>query len=163
MGRKSMPTCVSSGSDGTGLALTLTPVWGNAASGVDALWGADGRTRVEGMGLATARSASWQPDRLDLGLRYGSDTPHGLLSPFGEVGLQGSDTYSMRLGTQLDTATGWKLDFFGGHVSRQVGTADNLVGLTASYGFGAAGMSQAFAGTMPATSNWSTCDKRPAL
>ena len=158
----SVSACVSSGSDGTGLALTLTPVWGNAASGVDALWGADGRTRVEGMGLATPRSASWQPDRLDLGLRYGSDTPHGLLSPFGEVGLQGSDTYSMRLGTQLDTATGWKLDFFGGHVSRQVGTADNLVGLTASYGFGAAGMSQAFAGTMPATSNWSTCDKRPA-
>ena len=158
----SVSACVSSGSDGTGLALTLAPVWGNAASGVDALWGADGRTRVEGMGLATPRSASWQPDRLDLGLRYGSDTPHGLLSPFGEVGLQGSDTYSMRLGTQLDTATGWKLDFFGGHVSRQVGTADNLVGLTASYGFGAAGMSQAFAGTMPARSNWSTCDKRPA-
>ncbi len=159
----SLSACVSAGGDGTGLALTLKPVWGNAASGVDALWGADGRTRVEGMGLATPRSASWQPDRLDLGLRYGSDTPHGLLSPFGEVGLQGSDTYSMRLGTQLDTATGWKLDFFGGHVSRQVGTADNLVGLTASYGFGAAGMSQAFAGTMPATSNWSTCNKRPAL
>ena len=158
----SVSACVSSGSDGTGLALTLKPVWGNAASGVDTLWGADGRTRVEGMGLATPRSASWQPDRLDLGLRYGSDTPHGLLSPFGEVGLQGSDTYSMRLGTQLDTATGWKLDFFGGHVSRQVGTADNLVGLTASYGFGAAVMSRAFAGTMPATSNWSTCDKRPA-
>ena len=34
--------------------------------------------------------------------------------------------------------------------------------MTASYGFGAAGMSQAFAGTMPARSNWSTCDKRPA-
>ena len=96
----SVSACVSSGGDGTGLALTLTPVWGNAASGVDALWGADGRTRVEGMGLAAPRSASWQPDRLDLGLRYGSDTPHGLLSPFGEVGLQGSDTYSMRLGTQ---------------------------------------------------------------
>ena len=158
----SVSACVSSGGDGTGLALTLTPVWGNAASGVDALWGADGRTRVEGMGLAAPRSASWQPDRLDLGLRYGSDTPHGLLSPFGEVGLQGSDTYSMRLGTQLDTATGWKLDFFGGHVSRLAETADNLVGLTASYGFGAAGMSQAFAGTMPATSNWSTCDKGPA-
>ena len=158
----SVSACVSSGGDGTGLALSLKPVWGNAASGVDALWEADGRTRVEGMGLATPRSASWQPDRLDLGLRYGSDTPHGLLSPFGEVGLQGSDTYSMRLGTQLDTATGWKLDVFGGHVSRSTETADNLVGLTASYGFGAAGMNQAFAGTMPATSNWSTCDKGPA-
>ena len=158
----SLAACVSSGGDGTGLALSLKPVWGNAASGVDSLWGTDGVARVGATALTTPRSASWQPDRLDLGLRYGSDTSHGLLSPFGEVGLQGSDTYSMRLGTQLDTASGWKLDVFGGHVSRQAETADNLVGLTASYGFGLSAMNQAFAGTMLATSNWSTCDRGPA-
>ena len=157
-----LAACLSSGSNGKGLALALRPVWGNAASGVDALWGTDGLGRAGTTALTTPRRASWQPDRLDLGLRYGSDTPHGLLSPFGEVGLQGSDTYSMRIGTQLDTPTGWKLDVFGGHVSRQAETADNLVGLTASYGFGAAGVSQAFAGTMPAGSNWSTCEGGPA-
>ena len=157
----SLAACMSSGADGTGLALSLRPVWGNASSGVDALWGADGGARVGATALTTPNRASWQPDRLDLGLRYGSETPRGLFSPFGEVGLQGSDNYSMRIGTQLDTTTGWKLDVFGGHVSRQAETADNLVGLTASYGFGAAAMNQAFAGTMPAASSWSTCDKGP--
>ena len=158
----SLAACLSSGADGRGLALSLRPVWGNAVSGVDALWGADGGPGPGRTGLMTTRNASWRPDRVDLGLRYGSDTPHGLLSPFAEAGLQGKDTYRTRIGAQLDPANGWQLDFFGEHLSRQADGSDNLVGMTASYGFGAAGGKHALADSLLATTGWSTCDRTPA-
>ncbi|MCY4153705.1 MAG: TonB-dependent receptor [Gammaproteobacteria bacterium] len=159
----SLSACLGSGSAGTGLGLSLRPVWGNAASGVDALWKTDGLTGAARVSPAPAAGASWQPDRLDLGVRYGSDTARGLVSPFGEVSVQGADAYSTSVGARLDTGNGWKLDVFGKHIAWPAETGDNIVGLSASYERGRNAAPQAsLAGALLAGSNWSDCAPAPA-
>ena len=101
------------GPGGQGLALTLAPTWGAAASGVDGLW-----TRQTTAGLAPTTSRA-PTGRLSAEVGYGVPAPFGtgLLTPYAGTVLAEGAARTWRLGTRLQLnggpATGLTLNLEG--------------------------------------------------
>ena len=92
---------VDPGVAGQGVYLTVAPVWGQTASGVDQLWGnAAGIPQVAGN--ATMHAAGWRPHRLAVDMGYGLALAdgRGFLTPYGGLALAGPGS-SYRLGSRL--------------------------------------------------------------
>ncbi len=84
-----------------GLSFSFEPAWGEAASGVAALW--DGRDPLGAGGGHRAEGApAWRPDRLDMEVAYGKGlmAGRGSVKPFGELRMAG-DSRQLRVGTRL--------------------------------------------------------------
>ena len=93
---------VDPGVAGQGAYLTVAPVWGQAASGVDQLWGnAAGMPQV--VGNTTMPAAGWRPHRLAVDLGYGLALAdgRGFLTPYGGLALAGPGSSRYRLGSRL--------------------------------------------------------------
>ena len=85
------------GADGRGLSLSLTPAWGDTASGVERLWDQD----VAGLATDdTAANDNVPQMRLDgeLGYGFGTFGGHGLLTPYGGFSLAGEGSRRYRIG-----------------------------------------------------------------
>ena len=128
---------------GEGLTISLAPVWGNLTGGADTLWGDKATLHNGGASMMSSaplpRDSSWQPSRMELKFRYGIGISQGLLTPFGELGMAGANSYRLRFGTAMDARSGWQWRLFGeyGEQLRQHGVTDAeyRVGLTVTYDF----------------------------
>ena len=85
---------------GSGLALSLAPQWGEAASGVPSLWRAPAALLAEGSGSVAAERAAWLPDTVEFKVSYALEFPEGAgrLTPFAEIGFEEAAVGSMRVG-----------------------------------------------------------------
>ena len=85
------------GADGQGLFFALSPRWGAATGGAQALWRED---------LPVLSTASVEDSgAMDAQVGYGFALPQGgVLTPFAEVGLAGADSRRLRLGTRYAAA-----------------------------------------------------------
>ena len=91
------------GPEGQGLALTLRPTWGAAASGVAGLW-----SRPTTAGLALPGGPRSATGRLHAEVGYGIaafDT--GLLTPYAGTVLAAGAARTYRVGTRLELTRGW--------------------------------------------------------
>ena len=140
------------GSDGRGLSLSLTPVWGNALSAVDALWNSEAG-RVPGAGGGSRReSRSAMPDRVGLELGYAVasgrlftlNPQHGrgallasaVLTPYGSLSLDSGSVNRMREGLRWATpGLGMRLELFGEHTLGAREQAEHRIGFTGSMRF----------------------------
>ncbi|OOV35263.1 hypothetical protein BV61_01160 [Candidatus Synechococcus spongiarum LMB bulk15M] len=85
------------GADGQGLFFALSPRWGAATGGAQALWGEELPV------LSTADAGN--SGAVDAQVGYGFALPQGgVLTPFAEVGLAGADSRRLRLGTRYAAA-----------------------------------------------------------
>ena len=89
------------GAAGVGAYLRVAPVWGQAASGVEQLWGTSAML-PQGNGPSRA-ATGWQPGRLDVDVGYGVALAEGrgFLSPYGGLALAGGGASRYRLGSRL--------------------------------------------------------------
>ena len=111
------------GVSGQGLALTLAPTWGRAASGgAQALWQSDRPLRA---GLAPASAM-----RMDLNLSYGLNRDHRQLSPFASLGLADGVMQRLRLGLRLGLADELEMELFSGRNASENRSPEHLLGLT---------------------------------
>ena len=86
---------------GEGAYLTVAPVWGQASSGVEQLWGT---AAVLPQTSGTSRPATgWQPGRLEVDIGYGVALAdgRGLVTPYGGLALAGPGSSRYRLGSRL--------------------------------------------------------------
>ena len=92
------------GADGQGLFFALSPRWGAATGGAQALWGEDLPV------LSTADAGN--SGAVDAQVGYGFALPQGgVLTPFAEVGMAGADSRRLRLGTRYAAAvTGLEME-----------------------------------------------------
>ena len=115
------------GVSGRGLALTLAPTWGRAASGgAQALWQSDRPLRaglVQGLAPASAM-------RMDLNLSYGLNRDRRQLSPFASLGLADGVMQRLRLGLRLGLANELEMELFGGRNASENRSPEHLLGLT---------------------------------
>ena len=114
------------GVSGRGLALTLAPTWGQAASGgAQALWQSDRPLHDSGLAQASAM-------RMDLDLSYGLNRDHGQLSPFASLGLADGVMQRLRLGLRLGLglADELEMELFGGRNAGENRSPEHLLGLT---------------------------------
>ena len=112
------------GVSGQGLALTLAPTWGQAASGgAQALWQSDRPLRDSGLAQASAM-------RMDLDLSYGLNRDHRQLSPFASLGLADGVMQRLRLGLRLELADELEMELFGGRNASENRSPEHLLGLT---------------------------------
>ena len=119
------------GVSGRGLALTLAPTWGQAASGgAQALWQSDRPLRarlVQGLAPASAM-------RMDLDLSYGLNRDRRQLSPFASLGLADGVMQRLRLGLRLGLGLGladeMEMELFGGRNASGNRSPEHLLGLT---------------------------------
>ena len=89
---------------GSGLAVSVAPRWGEAATGAPALWH-DPAALVGERGGALARErAAWLPEAVDLKLSYAVDLLQGAgrLGPFAEVGFEDAAPRRVRVGATVD-------------------------------------------------------------
>ena len=111
------------GVSGQGLALTLAPTWGRAASGgAQALWQSDRPLRA---GLVQASAM-----RMDLNLSYGLNRDRRQLSPFASLGLADGVMQRLRLGLRLGLADELEMELFGGRNASGNRSPEHLLGLT---------------------------------
>ena len=97
----SMSVRLDPGVAGQGAYLTVAPVWGQASSGVEQLWGT---AAVLPQGSNTSQPATgWQPHRLEVDLGYGLALAdgRGLVTPYGGLALAGPGSSRYRLGSRL--------------------------------------------------------------
>ena len=114
------------GVSGQGLALTLAPTWGQAASGgAQALWQSDRPLRDTGLAPASAM-------RMDLDLSYGLNRDRRQLSPFASLGLADGVMQRLRLGLRLGLglADELEMELFGGRNASENRSPEHLLGLT---------------------------------
>ena len=95
---------IDPGPMGQGLALTLSPAWGAAASGVDGLW-----SRQTTAGLAPQGGTQAQAGRLNAQVGYGLWLPStgGLVTPFTGVSVTDGDGWRTRAGLVFDRPGTW--------------------------------------------------------
>ena len=89
------------GVSGVGAYLRVVPVWGQAASGVEQLWGT-AAVLPQGSGPSRA-AAGWRPGSLEVDVGYGVALAEGrgLLTPYGGLALAGVGASRYRLGSRL--------------------------------------------------------------
>ena len=91
---------VDPGVAGQGLYLTVSPVWGQASSGVEQLWSP---TAALSQASGPARpAAGWRPGRVDVDVGYGLALAEGrVLTPYGGLALGSPGSSRYRLGSRL--------------------------------------------------------------
>ena len=97
----SMSVRLDPGVAGEGAYLTVAPVWGQASSGVEQLWGT---AAVLPQASGTSQPATgWQPHRLEVDLGYGLALAdgRGFVTPYGGLALAGPGSSRYRLGSRL--------------------------------------------------------------
>ena len=102
------------GPAGQGVYLTVAPVWGEAASGVERLWGS--AAGLEGVGGgARPGAAEWAPDRVEVEGGYGLELggARGLVTPYGGLALAGPVVARYRLGGRLALSASLNLSLEG--------------------------------------------------
>ena len=100
---------IDPGPTGQGLALTLSPTWGAAASGVDRLW-----SRQTTAGLAPQGNRSTPAGQLNAEVGYGvRPFGTGLLTPYVAALLSDGHAHSYRLGTSWTAVSGLSLTLEG--------------------------------------------------
>ncbi len=106
---------IDPGSDGRGLSLSLSPVWGNAGSGTERLWGLNDARRL-------APEGEFEPGRsLEAELGYGLKARPGVVTAFAGLGLSGDGARTWRLGARWALGPGVDLNLEG--VRREAPTA----------------------------------------
>ena len=93
---------------GRGLAVSLAPGWGQAATAIDSLW----KNGAAALKPTVASSRGLIPDRTKLALRYGLHYRRALWSPFAEMGMERDDVSALKLGIRVDTPQLW-MEVFG--------------------------------------------------
>ena len=95
------------GSNGRGLLFSLSPVYGSADSGTQALW-------QEGLRAGKNRVARGNSMRMESRLGYGLGAPggHGLLTPYAEI-TSGESTQRYRLGMNWEVGPLFDLNLVG--------------------------------------------------
>ncbi len=114
------------GVSGQGLALTLTPVWGqDSGGGAQALW--ESERALQDSGLAQRPTA-----RLELNLSYGLVQSDRLtrLRPFAQLEMAGGIARRLRLGMQLERPDGLELEVFAGRNASEQRAPEHLLGLS---------------------------------
>ena len=86
---------VDPGLAGQGLTLTVAPVWGQATSGVEQVWG----TAPGVPGGRDAAPAGWRPGRVELDVGYGVALAQGVVTPYSGVSLGAPGAARYRLGS----------------------------------------------------------------
>ena len=97
----SMSVRLDPGVAGEGAYLTVAPVWGQASSGVEQLWGT---AAVLPQARGPSQPATgWQPGSLEVDLGYGLALAdgRGLVTPYGGLALAGPGNSRYRLGSRL--------------------------------------------------------------
>ena len=97
----SMSVRLDPGVAGEGAYLTVSPVWGQASSGVEQLWGT---AAVLPQANNTSRPATgWRPGSVEVDLGYGLALAdgRGLVTPYGGLALAGPGASRYRLGSRL--------------------------------------------------------------
>ena len=127
---------------GSGLTVSLAPVWGEPTSGVQALW--QNRELVlagGGGGAPSGERASWLPHAVDLKVSYGLGLPHGAgrVAPFAEIQFEDTAARRLRAGATVELsapeAAHWlHLEAFGERAaSRDAATYQFGIGGTVEY------------------------------
>ena len=97
----SMSVRLDPGVAGEGAYLTVAPVWGQASSGVEQLWGT---AAVLPQASGPSQPATgWQPGSLEVDVGYGLALAdgRGLVTPYGGLALAGPGSSRYRLGSRL--------------------------------------------------------------
>ena len=86
---------------GDGAYLTITPVWGQASSGVEQLWSPT--AALTQSGGSSRPAAGWRPGSLEVDVGYGLTLADGWgrLTPYGGLALAGPGASRYRLGSSL--------------------------------------------------------------
>ena len=93
---------VDPGVAGQGAYLTVAPVWGQAASGVDQLWGnAAGMPAGRGQHHHARRGVAAAQAAVDVGYGLALADGRGFLTPYGGLALAGPGSSRYRLGSRL--------------------------------------------------------------
>ena len=106
---------IDPGESGRGLSLTLTPVWGQAGSGTERLWGvSDARGLAPDTDFEAAR-------RLDAEVGYGFGPWSGVATPYAGLGASDGGARTWRLGQRLRRGPSqWRLESEFAEASRTV-------------------------------------------
>ncbi len=86
-----------------GPSLSVEPSWGNAASGAETMWQAQGGLGQQSMGRGSAAGGApgWTPDRVAMEVGWGVRLPGGgEVTPFGRWSRQGASGYRLNAGTR---------------------------------------------------------------
>ena len=128
---------IDPGPMGQGLALTLSPAWGAAQSGVNGLW-----SRQTTAGLAPQGGTQAQAGRLNAQVGYGLWLPStgGLVTPFTGVAITGGDGWRTRAGLVFDRPGTWggglRVELAGESSTTAVGQSEQAIGLQLQFTFG---------------------------
>ena len=128
---------IDPGPMGQGLALTLSPAWGAASSGVDGLW-----SRQTTAGLAPQGGTQAQAGRLNAQIGYGLWLPStgGLVTPFTGVAVTDGDGWRTRAGLVFDRPGTWggglRVELAGESNATAVGQSEQTIGLQLQVTFG---------------------------
>jgi hypothetical protein len=89
---------------GSGLAVSLAPVWGEPTSGVNALWQNRELVLAGSAGASSVERASWLPDAVDLKVSYGLSLLHGAgrVTPFAEIQFENTAARRLRAGATVE-------------------------------------------------------------
>ena len=108
---------------GQGAYLTVSPVWGQSASGVEQLWGSPGAITENVVGLRPG-TPGWLPQQFQVDVGYGLalSEGRGLMTPYGGLAIEGVGAFRYRLGGRLDLTSFLTLRLEGEH-AKQTGQA----------------------------------------
>ena len=109
---------------GQGAYLTVAPVWGQAASGVEQIWGSPSAI-VEGVGGGSrSGTPGWQPQQFAVDVGYGLalSEGRGLVTPYGGLAIEGAGASRYRLGGRLELTSFLTLSLEG-EQTKQAGQA----------------------------------------
>ena len=133
---------IDPGPTGQGLALTLSPTWGAASSGVESLW-----SRETTAGLAPQGRTPAPTGQLNAQIGYGLWLPSagGLMTPFTEVTFAGQAGSRTRAGLIFDRpgtwGTGLRVELAGERIATAEGPPEHTIGLQLQFLFGSGGKS----------------------
>ena len=128
---------IDPGPMGQGLALTLSPTWGVASSGVENLW-----SRQTTAGLAPQGRTQAQAGQLNAQVGYGLWLPStgGLVTPFTAVTVAGQGGSRSRVGLVFDRPGTWggglRVELAGESSTTAVGQSEQAIGLQLQFTFG---------------------------
>ena len=100
------------GADGQGLSFSLTPTWGDTASGVTRLWEQD-VAALAGEDRTTDDSPPQWHLEAELGYGLSALGGQGLLTPYGAFALADEDTRRYRLGSRFEIGSAFSLSLQG--------------------------------------------------
>ena len=123
----SMTASYSPGSDGLGLAASLTPSWGTETA-TDTLW------RDDDFGRLALRPKDREAMSLNARAGYGIRAMSGLLTPFGEIAVRDQDNRKIRVGARFRQRhsnlgvelSGERREWFGDEPDHRVGVIGRL-------------------------------------